>query len=506
MMVSSAKPERSPAGPICSQLRGVRQGCMLSPLLYSIFINPIVQRINQLHLGVEIAGERTSILLYADDMVLIADNPNDMQRMLDEALEFSRDYAFDFNVDKTKAQAFYPSKTVRFAPHLGGVQIESVTQFRYLGIILQSNGQFKLAKADLLQRATTAMRRVLPFDPDHSCLTVHMREQIFFAKARSVIEYGCPIFGHFQWPSAEKMQVEAARRILRPNKTISNAVLIGDLGWISLLARRDDLRLRFWRRLKKMDKENRLIKRIFIASKCDAETFGKKCSNWVAQTQKVLIRNRAEHLWDVDDNIDITEECQNAVFKAEEDRWIQTLHKQNKLLWYRTHKVELKRELYIDHVSNPHQRKNILRLRAGCYYLRVEYGRYDKVDRENRLCLVCCSDEVETEEHFLLHCRALQPVRDRHKFNFPIDFGQSCEAIERLLCVSSSYTEDARKLLDSFGPKTTLSLHDCMRPFMVNAATFIQAICDEREKYRVMEAAVSQFWGRKRHSMQPISQ
>ena len=51
---------------------GIKQGCKISPTLFSIYINDLAQEINRLNCGVNLDGTIISVLLYADDIVLIA--------------------------------------------------------------------------------------------------------------------------------------------------------------------------------------------------------------------------------------------------------------------------------------------------------------------------------------------------------------------------------------------------------------------------------------------------
>ena len=61
---------------------GLKQGCSLSQVLFNWYINDLALKINALGKGIKIDDESISILLYADDVVLLAENETDLQCML----------------------------------------------------------------------------------------------------------------------------------------------------------------------------------------------------------------------------------------------------------------------------------------------------------------------------------------------------------------------------------------------------------------------------------------
>ena len=62
--------------------RGVRQGYISSPLLFSIYTEELPARIRNSELGVKVNDDRLGSLLYADDVVLIGENKKMLQDML----------------------------------------------------------------------------------------------------------------------------------------------------------------------------------------------------------------------------------------------------------------------------------------------------------------------------------------------------------------------------------------------------------------------------------------
>ncbi|GFO19870.1 retrovirus-related pol polyprotein from type-1 retrotransposable element r2 [Plakobranchus ocellatus] len=69
--------------------RGVRQGCVLSPDLFSLYSEIIMQNLEN-HPGIKVGGQNINNLRYADDTVLIAENKEDLQKLLNIVEEDSR--------------------------------------------------------------------------------------------------------------------------------------------------------------------------------------------------------------------------------------------------------------------------------------------------------------------------------------------------------------------------------------------------------------------------------
>ena len=58
--------------------RGVRQGCVLSPDIFSLYSQKVMEEIEELE-GVRVGGRNVNCIRYADDTVLIADNNGKLQ-------------------------------------------------------------------------------------------------------------------------------------------------------------------------------------------------------------------------------------------------------------------------------------------------------------------------------------------------------------------------------------------------------------------------------------------
>ena len=69
---------------------GVRQGCVMSPVLFSVFINGLAKEINKRTKGICVGDRKVRLLMYADDIVLMSETKRDLQNMLDVVTTYSR--------------------------------------------------------------------------------------------------------------------------------------------------------------------------------------------------------------------------------------------------------------------------------------------------------------------------------------------------------------------------------------------------------------------------------
>ena len=60
----------------------VKQGCVLYPTLFTVLMNDVVQMLSDKTISVNISLNLTNCLLFADDVVLMADSPRELQTLL----------------------------------------------------------------------------------------------------------------------------------------------------------------------------------------------------------------------------------------------------------------------------------------------------------------------------------------------------------------------------------------------------------------------------------------
>jgi len=85
---------------------GLRQGCILSPLLFIIFINDLRDHLDRLGQGVKWGKRSISILYFADDIVLLSDTKQGLEAMMKLIYDYSLKWRLKYNFDKCQVVVF----------------------------------------------------------------------------------------------------------------------------------------------------------------------------------------------------------------------------------------------------------------------------------------------------------------------------------------------------------------------------------------------------------------
>ena len=81
--------------------QGVRQGAILSPLLYSVYVDNLLDTLASSGCGVRIESIYCSAPMYADDLALIGDSETDLQTMLHIVSSYASLWRYEFNAQKS---------------------------------------------------------------------------------------------------------------------------------------------------------------------------------------------------------------------------------------------------------------------------------------------------------------------------------------------------------------------------------------------------------------------
>ena len=115
--------------------KGVRQGCVLSPFLFNLYVEYIMRNagLDEAQAGIKIAKRNSNNLRYADDITLMAESEEELKSLLMKLKEESEKAFLELNIQKTKIMA---SGSITSRERDG----ETVRDFIFLGSKITADG------------------------------------------------------------------------------------------------------------------------------------------------------------------------------------------------------------------------------------------------------------------------------------------------------------------------------------------------------------------------------
>ena len=388
--------------------RGVRQGCILSPLLFNIFLADLSSKLNNIKNGIKIGMKSLSCLLWADDVILFSKTPSGLSEMLKTMESYSDINKLTLNTEKTKCMIFNKAgRLIRDKFYYKDNELENVKSYKYLGFIVTPSGEITSGLKDLRDRALKSFMKI-----KHAMGSLFNRDiattlKLFDCMIKPVLLYASDFWGCFKLPidnPIEKLHYMFCKHLLGVQKQTSNIGTLLELGRVPMKLFAVKAAIKNWERIK--------IKCVSpILSSSYTEALKEKLP-WIINIKTTLEKNGMLNFFIKQHK---TIFVNKNIFQTLSDNFHQDAFRTindggSKLRTYALLKSDIGVEKYLKLISNTVTRKCLTQFRLSNHTLNIEIGRRNKLPREQRLCKLC-PNSIESEIHFLLSCPTYDHIR-----------------------------------------------------------------------------------------------
>jgi hypothetical protein len=393
---------------------GLRQGLNNSPILFSLFLEDIELFLQEnISSGLSLFDLCLIILLFADDMVILANSPEDLQASLNKLFEYCSKWGLEVNTDKTKIMVFRNRGPLKNNEkwYYNDNSLETVENFNYLGVVFNYTGSFTLNNQYVTGKALKAMsvllRNISKYD-----VTANIAMQLFDSFVGSVLNYSCAVWGFSKSKDLERIHLKFCKSILGVKQSTCTAAVYSEIGRYPLFIKRYEQIIKYW--LNVIQSDNIILKTIICAS---IQLHEKGIQSWASKVHRLLNEYGFSDVWNNPFQYDVNYFVK--IFKQRViDCFLQKLISDisNSPVLSNIY-VHLYRSFemadYLKILHNKTYRNCLSRLRLSAHKLRIETGRYgaNRLPRNERICRLCDNNDIEDEFHFIFVCNCYSNIR-----------------------------------------------------------------------------------------------
>ena len=427
---------------------GVKQGDCLSPTLFAIFINDLASEIKEANIGIDLnidGGPNIdyifSILLYADDIVCLAETENDLQSILFIIENWCKKWRLEVNLTKTNIlHVRNPRKPQSKFTFLFDMRPVPYCKFyKYLGTNINEFLDFKFTVEKHADSAGRALGAIITKMIKNGGFPYNVYSLLYNTCVTSVSDYSGPVTGYQKYDSTLKIHLRAIRAFLGVPKNTCNVGVLSEVDLMLPQYRSCIQMVRQYHRMVCMD-GSKLTKQIYT---WDRTLNDRNIVNtWSNEVKSIFSNSGLLATFEANSpfSMELTVPTLKSSFKLKQQEYLSSeCAEKPKLRTFMLFKDFQEPPAYITKPLTFHQRRMVAKTRLGCLPLRLETGRYSipRLPEVERTCKVCrnqnqlvviqptnTDDPVESEIHFLFFCPTYTTERDLwlSKMTLPTNF------------------------------------------------------------------------------------
>jgi hypothetical protein len=202
--------------------RGVLQGETVSPVLWNMYLEDLVKALDDSDtIPVRILDATIHALLYADDIILLAYSPAELQKKINILNVYLKDNGLQVNLSKTKYMIFSKrADRERLVIKWDNERIDRVDSYVYLGVPFTEQLNFEFTKNYFVSKTELALKQVESLIFRSKMNDFGSILSLFYSLVRSVFSYCSPIWALNFSDSYEKLRIQFLKRLfLLPGTT-----------------------------------------------------------------------------------------------------------------------------------------------------------------------------------------------------------------------------------------------------------------------------------------------
>jgi len=195
--------------------KGVRQGCTLSPWLFNVFVDKVTREARKEFVReVKLSTGEVGVLLFADDMVVMAESEEGLQSNLQALSDAMGRWDLKVNWGKTKVM-MVARKRGGCEVRIGNQVIEQVEEMKYLGVMISSDGRMEKEVEARIGSATRTIGGMSEAVLRRKELSKSTKLKVVNATMMPSLLYGCEVWSltKQQQGKVQATQMSVLRRI-----------------------------------------------------------------------------------------------------------------------------------------------------------------------------------------------------------------------------------------------------------------------------------------------------